>query len=56
MVCLTLRGNCCNAVHNVSSLLHKQLDDEMKKKDKVLQQPSAEMQRNCKVLRISTLS
>ena len=42
--------------HNIRSLLHKQLDDETKKHSKVLQQPSADMQKNCKVLRSSTLS
>jgi len=49
VACPTLRGHCCNAVQNMSSLLHKQLDDEIKRNSKLLQQLSAEMQ-NCKVL------
>ena len=43
-----LRGLCCNAVHSISSLLHKQLDGEVKKNSKLLQQLSEGMQ-NCKV-------
>ena len=43
-----LRGLCCNAVHSISSLLHKQLDDEARKNSKLLQQLSEGMQ-NCKV-------